>query len=310
MHIAYEQAANNPAVYSRAAAPAVRNESGCSRRIIFLDIDGTFTLPGSNEAPPSAALAVRQARSRGNLVFLCSGRNEGMLAPVLQYGFDGYISCSGGRIVCGGEVIYDRPMSAEQQRRAEEILRANGIYVTVECRSGSYTDEAFKEFLRTHAAEGSNSELLRWRRQIESSLGILPMREYCGEPVYKMVLMMTDRRQLEEPIRQLGSEFAFCIPGRDGFGIVNAEMVGKGVDKGRAVELVCEHLRIPLADSVAFGDSMNDREMMQTAGFSVCMENGSADLKRMADAVCPAVDRDGLAQAFARYGLSGQSQGN
>ena len=32
------------------------------RRIIFLDIDGTLTEPGSNEPPKSAVWAVRQAQ--------------------------------------------------------------------------------------------------------------------------------------------------------------------------------------------------------------------------------------------------------
>lgn len=32
-------------------------------------------------------------------------------------------------------------------------------------------------FLEKHGSEGSNSELLRWRRQIEHSLNIRPMAE-------------------------------------------------------------------------------------------------------------------------------------
>lgn len=49
---------------------------------------------------------------------------------------------------------------------------------------------------------------------------------------------------------------------------------------------VCEHLGIPLEDSVGFGDSMNDKEMLEVAGLSVCMENGSAEMKKIADVIC------------------------
>lgn len=74
--------------------------------------------------------------------------------------------------------------------------------------------------------------------------------------------------------------------------------MNKAFDKGRAVELVCRYLQIPLSDSIAIGDSMNDLEMMQTAGLSICMSNGSEKLKKIADDVCPSVREDGIRTAF------------
>lgn len=273
------------------------------RKLIFLDIDGTFTEPGSNEAPASAAEAVRRAREMGNLVFLCSGRNYGMLSPVLKYGFDGYIASSGGYIVCGDQVIYDCPMTKEQQKRAMDVLEKNGIFRTVECLDGSYTDESFKEFLREHAGEGGNSELLRWRQQIEKNLRILPMEEYEGQPIYKMVIMSRSLEDLDEPKKALEEDFSFCIQDVDRYGIINGEIVNRQFDKGRGVERVCRHLNVPIADTIAFGDSMNDIEMMETAGLSICMENGSQKLKELADEVCGPVDEDGLYRAFLAHGL-------
>lgn len=60
----------------------------------------------------------------------------------------------------------------------------------------------------------------------------------------------------------------------------STEIVNKALDKGKAVERVCSYLQIPLSNSIAFGDSMNDLEMMQTAGLSICMSNGSEKLKK------------------------------
>ena len=47
-----------------------------SRKLIFLDIDGTLTQAGSNTPPESAMKAVRMAQAKGHLVFLCTGRNK------------------------------------------------------------------------------------------------------------------------------------------------------------------------------------------------------------------------------------------
>lgn len=273
------------------------------RRIIFLDIDGTLTEPGGCEPPESAVRAIRMARKKGHLVFLCTGRNYDMLSPLLKYGFDGFIGSSGGYIVCDGQVIYDCPMTEEQKVRAMTVLEKNGVYRTVECLNGSYTDEGFKEFLRKNAREGSNSELLRWREQIEQSLHILPMEQYQGQPVYKIVIMSQTEEQLREPQQVLEDAFAFCIQGADKYGFINGEIINRKFDKGQAVERVCNHLQIPLRDTVSFGDSMNDIEMISTTGLSICMSNGNEELKKIADDICPTVREGGIHYAFRKYHL-------
>ena len=120
------------------------------QKIIFLDIDGTLTEPGSNEPPESAICAIRQARDKGHYVFLCTGRNYNMLLPVLKYGFDGVIASSGGYIKCREEVIYDCPMTESQRQSAMDILKANGIFRTVECMVTSITCNCGGGFLLTY----------------------------------------------------------------------------------------------------------------------------------------------------------------
>lgn len=273
------------------------------KKIIFLDIDGTLTEPGSNEPPASAVEAIRRARENGHYVYLCTGRNYDMLKPLLKYGFDGFIGSSGGYIVHQGKVIYDCPMTEEQKQTALQVLKKNSVFRTVECLDGSFTDEGLKEFLRKHASEGANSELLRWREQIEKNLNIRPMEEYSGQPVYKIVLMCQDRTQLQEPEQILGKEFAFCIQSQDSYGFVNGELINRSFDKGQAVRRVYSYLQIPQEETIGFGDSMNDCEMMEEAACGICMENGAAALKNLADEICPKVSEDGIYKAFSRHGL-------
>ena len=63
------------------------------------------------------------------------------------------------------------------------------------------------------------------------------------------------------------------------------------------------HYGTALEDTIGFGDSMNDLEMIETVGYSVCMANGSSALQAKSDMVCPAVEEDGLYTAFAKLGL-------
>ncbi|MCI8380550.1 MAG: HAD family phosphatase [Lachnospiraceae bacterium] len=273
------------------------------KKIIFLDIDGTLTEPGCNEPPASALQAIRRTQEKGNLVFLCTGRNYDMLSPLLPYGFDGVIASSGAYIRCGEEVIYDCTMTDKEQETVMKLLKENGIFRTVECLDGSYTDEGFKEFLRENAGVNGNSELLRWRRQIEKSLNIRPMSEYGGQPIYKIVMMVQSEEQLSEPRRVLGDKFDFCIQEHDRSGFVNGELIKKDYNKGTALKKVCAYYDVSVEDSIAYGDSMNDLEMMEAAGISVCMENGSGKLKELADDICPSVQDDGIYRSFEKHML-------
>lgn len=274
-----------------------------ARKIIFLDIDGTLTVAGTNVPPESAVRAVQEARDKGHLVFLCTGRNYDMLSPLLSYGFDGVIASAGGYICYNNQVIYDCPMTQEQQKLVLGTLQKNGIFRTVECLDGTYADDGFREFLGEYAGKGDNSELLRWRKQLEEELGIRSMKEYAGQPIYKVIVMSPDAKRIEQAAKELEKDFFFCIQDANIYGIVNGEVINRQFNKGKALLRVCEYLHISVEDTIAFGDSMNDKEMMETAGYSVCMENGSDTLKKLADAVCPRVEQDGLYHGFSRLGL-------
>lgn len=226
-----------------------------------------------------------------------------MLFPVLEFGFDGLIASAGGYIEYNGQVVYDCPMTPEQQTKVLDVFKESGIYRTIGGRNCSYTDEGFKEFLAENAQSKANSELLRWRIQIENELDIHPMSEYDGEPIYGMAFMSRGAERLKKPMQILQDEFNFIIQDEDACGIVNGELASKAFNKGKAVERLCEFLGISRADTIAVGDSMNDLEMIQTAEIGICMANGSPSLQKIADMVCPSVAEDGLYRAFEKLQL-------
>ncbi len=271
------------------------------RKLIFLDIDGTLTLPGSNVPPASALTAIRKARQKGNKVFLCTGRNPGMLAPVLAYGFDGYVGSGGGYVVCDGEVLFDCPMSAAQQEAGMLLLKESGVFRTVEALDAAFGDRGMAEFL--NRTSGGNSELVRWRKALEEDLNIRPMEEYDGRPIYKIVYMCEKEEQLAAAKAALGDSFVFLVQDLAAANCLNGEMINRQFSKGSGVERIAAALGADLKDTVGFGDSLNDLEMIKAVGTSVCMGDGSPALQALCDLVCPPVAEDGLARAFEELGL-------
>lgn len=274
------------------------------KKLVFLDIDGTLTSMGSSVPPASAQEAIRRAQANGHLVALCSGRNHGMLSPLLRYGFDGVVASAGGYILWDGQVLFDCPMTEAQGRIAAETFAANGVSYALEAREDSFADEVFLERFRHNRlpGESGSSELDRWQGRLEE-LGVRPISQYRGEPLYKIIFLCPNEACLTEPRRVLEADFNFCVQGTDSRGRVHGELINRKFNKGTAIRRVCEHLDVPLEDTVAFGDSMNDLEMIETAGAGVCMGNGNDELKARADLVCPPVDEDGLYRGFQQCGL-------
>ena len=271
------------------------------QKLLFLDIDGTLTAPGSNVPPESALEAIRAARAAGHKVFLCTGRNLDMLRPLLRYGFDGAVASGGGYVFAADEVLYDCPMTPEQQEKALRLFAEGGVLRTIEAKDASYCDEGMGRFLQR--VSGGNSELLRWREALEKDLGIRPMREYDGRPIYKVVFMCEKPEQLAPAIGELEGEFYFLVQDLAGASCLNGELINRKFDKGSGVRRVAGYLGVPLEDTLGFGDSMNDLEMIETVGTGVCMANGSPTLKKRCAMVCPSVEDDGLARAFRDLGL-------
>ena len=270
-------------------------------KLIFLDIDGTLTAPGSNTPPESALAAIRRARENGHKIFLCSGRNPAMLAPLMKYQFEGAVAGAGGYVFAGDKILYDCPMERDDFETAMRLLKENGVFRTIEAKEGSWCDDGMGEFLQQ--VSGGNSELMRWRKALEEDLGIRPMGEYKGAPVYKIVFMCRESSQLDPAKKALEERYNFVVQDMRGAGCLNGEMINRQYDKGKGVRIVAEALGFGLEDTIGFGDSMNDLEMIETVGYSVCMDNGSPRLKEISDLVCPAVDQDGLAFAFEKLGL-------
>ena len=270
-----------------------------NRKLLFLDIDGTLTAPGAAVPPQSAMDAVCRARQAGHTILLATGRNPIILDPLLRLGFDGAIACAGGYVFCGGQVLYDCPMEDAVRDEALRLFRENGACRTLEARDACYCDEDMDELLAS-----ASDALVQWHRAFRAQFGIRPMREYDGRPLYKMMYTCVGEDRLAPVRAALSDRFRFVM--QEAFsvsGIHSGEIINRRFSKGSGVRIAAETLGFSLADTIAFGDSMNDLEMMETVGCSVCMENGCEELKRISDLVCPSVEDDGLARAFAQLGL-------
>ena len=75
-----------------------------------------------------------------------------------------------------------------------------------------------------------------------------------------------------------------------------------GINKGRSIIEIADYYGIDHKDTYAFGDEINDIEMIKMAGVGVAMGNANTYIKEIADKIALSNDEDGIAH-FVRENI-------
>lgn len=274
------------------------------RKLIFLDIDGTLMATPSSPTP-RVRQAIRQARSRGHLAFLCTGRNLPIIGPeILDIGFDGVIASAGAYVAVGGEVLLDERMGEELVQECLGVFHGLGMFCRLETPEGVYVDSQMEALLRSASPDPRNAELIRMQQELESRLAVRSYEEYPRQGSYKLCFTSTGLEEIRRAEAALGDRFVFVIhPFASSASCFNGEIIPRRISKGKALVRMCRHFGADPKDAVAFGDSMNDAAMLEQAGVAVAMGNACEELKALADVVCEDAAHDGVFWQLRRMGL-------
>jgi len=251
---------------------------------IYADVieNGVFIRAYISE--PVASAIVRLAGT-GVTTVLATGRaHNGIPHSIMDLGVFRYAVCHGGSIVWDYEEdrpILRKPFARDLAKRIVQYLP-------------SLTDSY-------HAALENNPRWGTYRRGSRSlkeiNAELMDVLDEDSDAVFKIGCRLTPGEALEQAAIKLreefGSEVELFIP-EDNY----IEICPLGVNKGAAFGALCDHLGIDPAQTIAFGDSANDVELLKLAGYSVVVESGQEEAKAIADYVAPSIWEDGVAMAI------------
>lgn len=258
-------------------------------KALFYDIDGTLLSEKTGRVPDTAKEALAEARKRGHLVFINTGRVYFYLEQIRsQVEADGYLCGCGTCIIVDGKVLYRNRIPHERCMQIKRDVDECGMDGALESTEGIYYHrsisripavEALKETVRRTGGEGAYA----WEDE-ESDFD----KMYIGSDGQSRTRELFGRLK-DMDIIDRGRGFYECVP--------------RGHSKATAIDLVLKHYGISLDDAYVFGDSSNDLSMFQFARNCVLMGKHSPVLEPYATFETKTVEEDGIAYAMKELGI-------
>lgn len=256
-------------------------------KILFLDIDGTIVTP-EDTIEESTKDAILQVQAKGVEVFLATGRPLHEIKELAkEINIDSYIGYNGAYAIYKGEDIFQDPMDDSSVKKFLDIASVNQHDVVL------YTNEKnvltkldspqMQDFIKIFHLH--KNELYSPSSDLEVLGMTLVNLKNEDPPLYQVV----DGIHLSQ-VNVEGMRHCY-------------DVIRDRVNKGYGVQMVLKHLGIGKENSIAFGDGMNDKEMLQQVGESFAMGNGHPDLFQYAKHKTTDVNNSGVFNGLQTLGI-------
>ena len=258
-------------------------------KIVFFDIDDTLFRKWQDFMPESVLPAFRALHEAGVLTAIATGRSPCALPAkirelVAAENIELFITINGQYNQYRGEPLATNPMSID------EIERFNALF-------------ARHDWDYTYVGAEQMASNRQSARMDEALAGIGPYivapDYYLHQPVYQYLLYIDPA---EETALNDSGEL-----GRDYHAMrwhpFSVDLLHADGSKARGIKRVCEALGVPLDETMAFGDGLNDVEMFKTVGYGVAMGDAVPELRALAQYQTGTVEEDGIYTALQHLGI-------
>ena len=260
------------------------------KKIIFCDIDGTIV--DHPRGMHFVSDKVRYAFSellKEHLLFLASGRAWALLPQdIRDLPVSGCLLSNGSYAFEGDRVLFDHPIGREPLQAVMDFCRENDAVYYFETHNNVYTNG---ENHPLHERFNDNWDFARKIYRYEPFV--------FQEPITAAMIAM----ETQELVEKATEEFKDYFDSRQHHGFTSLDLNPLGVNKGSGIRELLEKVGIGREDAYAFGDGLNDLEMMTAVGHPIAMGNAFPEIKELCSEVCEDVLDDGFYHALVRHGL-------
>lgn len=272
-----------------------------NRKIVFFDIDGTLW-DWNGVIPKSTKEAIKRLKENGHIPVISTGRSRGNVRKkeLLDMGFEAIIAACGQHVECDGEIIYEDYLDTDTVVKIIDLSKKYNVPIVLEGPKKDFiSDTGFEEDTFVDIMKevmGEDAVLLSKYspefkvNKVSGDEGTFSNFEPFKEEMQKLMRFMY--HGLASGVFEKGNSIVGVF-----------ECTKFGASKADGIKLLCEKFGIKREDSLAFGDSVNDLEMIEYAGIGIAMGDGSEELKAKADYVTDGIWEDGIKNGLMHFGL-------
>ena len=270
-------------------------------RLVAMDLDNTL-LDRNKQISEHTKEVLQAAADQGVEIVPATGRIFKAIPDFLREMEGGhYALCCNGATVYDrirDEIIYTNHLEAETVFRLLDVLEKYHCTQDIYRNGQGYMEPRFLRHLDEYKIEGPIFDLiLRTRKEVADLRNYIQENPQGIEKVCSFFDDMEVRETVKEELRALEiANVASSLPN-------NIEINQFGCDKGDGLTHLAEYLGLTMDQVMACGDAENDTKMIEAAGLGVVMENGTRELKEIADFITKTNNEDGVAYAIEKYVL-------
>jgi len=258
-------------------------------KLIVTDMDGTF-LNSNYEVSPDFPKVYQRLKERGILFVPASGRQ---MLGITKYFGDieneiGFIAENGGYVIYKNQELFADEMEhglvVKIIQAVREIPKAR---VVLSAKKKAYYETNDEEFI------GFFSQYYASNQKVDD------LTEFINDTTFKIAVYHPDgsEKHLYPILKQFEKyDLEVVISGQYWLDVMN-----KNINKGIALEKLQKSLNILPEETMAFGDYMNDIEMLQNAHYSYAMENAHPAVKKSASFEAASNDEFGVLEIVKDY---------
>lgn len=263
-------------------------------KLIAFDMDGTLLNNDHVTVPEENISALRAAREKGIKLVAATGRTWCMIQGIVELlgGVD-YAVISNGAAVLeepSHRWLYHRLIPNDKALEMIAFLKDMGEIFEVYCQGQNYMENRCVAMLPQDFLSQSFASYYEQVVVLSDDIG----EKLAGRDVEKVDIF---RVPPERRARICGGFRAILPDAVES----NMEFTAGGVTKGVGLKKLCQELGIAADEVMAFGDGLNDVEMLEWAGLSFAMANGSDAAKAAAKGAAPANILGGVGLMVRKY---------
>ncbi|MNI27516.1 putative phosphatase [compost metagenome] len=259
-------------------------------KLIAIDIDDTL-INDDKQITVGTKQALEAAISQGVIVTLATGRMHASTKEMAkQIGLNvPLISYQGSWIknALNDEIMYERSVPLESAKVIYDYCKRNELHLQAYLEDKLYVKESSEK-------ADKYAELSKIPYHVYPNFD-----ELASKPSTKL-LMIDEPDKLDQvaiELRDLLGTDVHITKSKPHF----LEVTHPEGTKGHAITYLANHFGIELSEVIAIGDSWNDREMLEVAGFGVAMANAVPALKAIASYITLSNNEDGVKHVIDKF---------